>query len=505
MGTAFFFRFYNLSQAPLWYGDECSELMLCQDFSRGMYNCDARQYRTFLPPYTYSPPLYPLMCSRFTAFFGETIHIKRIYTSIFALLCVPLLLILSGMLFKAPAAHLSTLIFALHPIAVVYNRYGFRHNQSMFFNLLFFLLAAIAIKSSEKTYLMAGFLGLAGGMSLFSSYRSYFIFFIFLYVFLKYFDLKKLLLGLFLFFLPGLIMYIPLIMRDNAAFFSNFYMDALNIIKGPEFFNAVPLLDKFSTMCSDFLDLFSIDFICFFSFVGFFVHSKNSIVKFIFTSMILFVITIVHKQEMIRTFTYPALLIMPLFSLGASLFCVFVYKGLINRYNCSNIKKLNFLSILFFTVYLVFLSNQSLKIITGKSPTSLVNFSVQSNKDTAAAASYLNRNTDKSDIVIANPNLLWLLNCRRTSILQAVGYEAKKFPPYFLWPMPVERFVFDPSFKEAAYFVFARGIDTIFTFNIAGVADYVNQKINSGNWKLVKQIGEYNIYRNTKKQNHRKY
>jgi hypothetical protein len=71
--------------------------------------------------------------------------------------------------------------------------------------------------------------------------------------------------------------------------------------------------------------------------------------------------------------------------------------------------------------------------------------------------------------------------------------------------MPVERFVFDPSFKEAAYFVFARGIDTIFTFNIAGVADYVNQKINSGNWKLVKQIGEYNIYRNTKKQNHRKY
>jgi hypothetical protein len=109
------------------------------------------------------------------------------------------------------------------------------------------------------------------------------------------------------------------------------------------------------------------------------------------------------------------------------------------------------------------------------------------------ASRWLNERLGKSDLVICNPNIAWLLHCRVADLMQATAWRGT---PTFTFERPVsrERFLFPADVSKARYVVVG-DIDKRWTFLQPGVANISKQLIDE-KWPVVWQGPFYLILEN---------
>lgn len=506
-----FLRFWNLSESPRWYGDECVEMLLARDFASGRMAWDAWEYRTMMPPYSFSPPLYLQETALFMKIFDrprqEQLLWYRGWTSLMATASLPALAWL-GRIAGGPVTGLAAaLIYAVHPVTVVHGRFGFRHNQSMLFNLLFlcFLLLwmrASGNRSQSRKWLLLA--SLATALSFFCTYRSYVtLLALFLLIFAhvrRYRDWPGLAAALLIALGPGAVMYLPFLIRDGMAFFSNMATDIWQNIASPQAKSLFPktgITKALSDLNRGFLDLISYDLITLLGLHGLLTglgRGKRRVVFFFFLAALL---TIVNKQNTIRTFFYPVIIIAPLFSLGAAFSLLSLGRGtlkLLGRIRGGALSSRCHYRLAPLYLAFVICLFVSFRQAQGKLEIPLSHLSARDSGDSLRAAQWINSRVGSEELVVAPPTLSWLLNGKRTTLLQATAFATGKCPPYFFQPMPRDRYTYNPSLENAGTIVVG-DIDETFTLRMPGVRDYLNMVLAKGDFELAMVIGEFRIYR----------
>ena len=111
------------------------------------------------------------------------------------------------------------------------------------------------------------------------------------------------------------------------------------------------------------------------------------------------------------------------------------------------------------------------------------------------ASRWLNERVAKSDLVICDPNIAWLLHCRVADFIQATAWQGKRT---FTFERPVrrERFLFPADVNQARYLVVG-DIEQRWTFAQPGVAEIANQLVNE-KWPIVWRGRFYLIFENPK-------
>ncbi|PKK88763.1 MAG: hypothetical protein CVV64_17330 [Candidatus Wallbacteria bacterium HGW-Wallbacteria-1] len=518
------FRFVNLGKYPAWYGDECVELLLARDFASGRMAWDAWEYRTMMPPYSFSPPFYVQGAALFLKLTGappdDQLLYYRGYTSIMATAAVPAIAWL-GRLAAGPWTGLAAaLVYAVHPVAIAHGRYGFRHNQSMLFNLLFLIFALLAAGyarhgeqdarehdahsaggagdaagSSRKWILLAA---LACGLSFFATYRSYVTVLAMLLLIISHFratkDVKGCLGALLIMGGPGFIMYLPFIARDGTAFFGNMASDLWNNVASPasHLFPARSFSQRILEVNGGFLDLVSYDLITLMGFIGLLLIRNARAARVLFLFLLVALLTIVDRQTSLRSFFYPAIIIAPLFSLGTAVVLLRLGRAAAQIIKPWGVRPAVFrLSPLLLAAIIAIVP--AIAQITGKMRMPLSHLSTVDTDNARKAAVWINERVTDEDVVIAAPTLSWLLRGKRANLLQSFAYVSEKCPPFFFQPMPRARFFFKPDLASARILVISE-IDEAFTLRMPGVRDYMNRSLANGDFELARIMGEYRIY-----------
>ncbi len=105
-------------------------------------------------------------------------------------------------------------------------------------------------------------------------------------------------------------------------------------------------------------------------------------------------------------------------------------------------------------------------------------------------ADWINQRVRSTDLVIAMPEISWLLHCRTTELLQAVAVtgRATGFYPAGLGP---KRFVYDPRLDAARYLV-------VDSFTRQLIVEYADERalvrVAQSGWSVVYRQGEYVVY-----------
>lgn len=120
-------------------------------------------------------------------------------------------------------------------------------------------------------------------------------------------------------------------------------------------------------------------------------------------------------------------------------------------------------------------------------------WTTQSTEEVDKAAAWLNTRLAPTDIVIANPNLAWLLNSRTANMLQLTAWNGKDTFMYE-YGMPKDRFIFPLDRSSIRYLVLG-DIDQIWGIHQPNVLSILEEYDVEG-WRLVWKSPTYLILEN---------
>lgn len=120
--------------------------------------------------------------------------------------------------------------------------------------------------------------------------------------------------------------------------------------------------------------------------------------------------------------------------------------------------------------------------------------SSQNVKDTLAAADYLNRNTNVTDIVVTDDHTMRFLHARTADYVHCFIIDHKRFV-YADPNLGPERFVFNSSYRNVKYFVLSKRNTAEFSRLGESNPDIMDVMDEVRKWP-VHEVGTYSVYRN---------
>ncbi len=483
-------RFWNLDTTPLWYSDEGVNLNIAWNLVNGQAQMFACDY-VFMP----HPPLFYLLSGFFLKIFGYNLVSARMLTALCGVATTVLLFFIGKDLANKYVGLAAGFLFAIFPLAVLYNRWDFDYNLLQLF-ATFTLLACVRFyKTRSRKWFFAAALG-AGAASVTSFIGlGLVVGLIVLFFVTRSFktSVKAILLALGVFAVYILCMLA--LQWDFFLFSLNYMLSKQGSGSGTIIFDRLKDLILFSPW-------FSIGFLGLLTYPVFSRKKQESTITlglfsflFLFT-LVLFSIQGNHIRGIIQLFPFFALGIA--FAIGAVLRFFNPSQMQISK-SFHKIKTSKIVSASFWLCVALLLAvpigavlHDDFNAVNSGFNSGLEPLCTQSADNAYQVAEYVNSQTSSNDFVLVSPQIAWLMKSNATTLTQAVAIN-NLATAYFPGDMESESFVYNCSYTNAKFLV-SDHFSEIWTFKQSNVAEIASNILS--NWTRVYEVGEYQVYLN---------
>jgi 4-amino-4-deoxy-L-arabinose transferase-like glycosyltransferase len=530
-------RVWDLGVIPSWDYDEGVNINIAWNLVHGSLSWFNLEY-TFVP----HPPLFFIAAGAFLKIFGNDLLVLRALTALYGILTLILLYLMGREFLNEKMGLLISFLFAIYPNAIFFGRIGFANNQLMLLSVLtlYSLLKYFKHRTAKWAYLAS----LSAGLASVTEASGIIMVLSVGLVFLVY-DRKKLLRVLFISSAPFALFFFSMLVISPHSFIHdiNYQFERLRTtekVNTEPFSNilGVFLLVFFIVLCygsrkkiagiyrniaffiaSCFslgiesskreqwmrdnltLVLFSLNLFAasmvfgpvnnqaffngipdyfLFGFIGLFLikagRTRNTILLFLAPQVLLF-FKIKRSDHMLIPF-YPYLAL----GLAVLLYTIYV--------RVKSSEKLRILSIpvalLLAAPFAVILCNDVSAFILGQG------INVERPDDRIQAADYVNRNTNATDVVIANCHTARFIKARVSEFAIAYVTDNRKFS-YMDYTLGPERFAFNSSPRNAKFFIADEDLEEL--KKTEKYSNLVDVLTDLENWSCVR-IGRNYVYRN---------
>lgn len=530
-------RVWGLGVIPSWDYDEGVNINIAWNLVHGSLSWFNLEY-TFVP----HPPLFFIAAGALLKIFGNDLLVLRALTALYGILTLILLYIMGKEFLNEKLGLLISFLFALYPNAIFFGRMGFANNQLMLLSVLtlYSLLKYFKHGTIKWVYLASLGAGLASvteasGLSMILSIGL---------VFLVY-DRKNLLRVLFISSVPFALFVFSMLIISPHSFIHDINYQFIRLRNTEKV-----SIDPFSNVIGVFLLVFFI-VLCYgsrkkitgiYQNVAFFIASCFSLGieirkrdqwmrdnltlmlfslnlfaatmafapvnnqtffngipdYFLFGFIGLFLIKSNKTRNIILLFLAPQILLFlkikrsdhmmipfyPYLAFGLAVLLYLVYERV------KSSEKLRILSIpvalLLAAPFAVILCNDVSAFILGQG------INVERPEDRIQAADYVNRNTNATDIVIANCHTARFIKARVSEFAIAYVTDNRKFS-YMDYTLGPERFTFNSSPRNAKFFIADEDLEEL--KKAEKYSNLVDVLTDLENWSCVK-IGRNYVYRN---------
>ncbi len=440
-------------------------------------------------------PMFYLISGSAFYIFGYNIVVARTLTAICGIFSTIILYFLGKELVNDKVGLTSSLLFAIFPLAVLYNRWFFDYNLLQLLGIFTFFASIKYLKTNKRRWFYVASIS-AGVASLTSLIGIGLVVGLFVLIFINK-NIKMTLKGILL--ASGIFAFFPLSML--VLNWSNFIFD-INYLFSASGGSGPTLFDNCKTLTfySPWITLGILGLLLYPFFFG---QKKGSAVVlgffscFFVSTVGLYTISGDHIRGIIQLF--------PFFSLGLALGIWGLLQNAINPVQKQLYKILKNartkkvaigsawlgLLVLFAVLLTPMVISDFQSVVTGFN-TPLDNLCTLNPDAAYNTADYINSNVNSDDIVLSSPHIWWLIKCKTTDLIQSQAIEHKEII-FYPKDMPESRFAFNCSYQNAKYWVvdyFSKN----WYFRQASLNCTISDILT--NWEVVYQYGEYTVYRN---------
>ena len=505
--TAAYFRFHLLDITPGWYPDEGTEIEIATNWLNGEQQYFSISQSTLV---TGRLPLFHLVLASLFKVFGRDILVLRALTAGYGVIITALLFLLGREIWGDSVALLAAGLYAVYPNAVTYSRFGFIYNQFALLNLLTFYALWRYVRIEKNVWLVAACA--FAGLSLVTGISALPIaIFVILVVWLKR--------------LPSLLWVVPLLLLAPAAYF--FFMsisapDALLNDLRYLFLDRVGTGVLFKVLFSvwNYKEIISWD--VWFLVAAFGLTRLPNRQSRLFSSgyfwYMLFA-TAASVPAITNLGFHYMIPMLPWVAVGVAAFCWWGFPRLMRaleevfevlrartRCLCYGTKlaqfvaptaKAFFVGIMLFWIFIspfaVMLVQQ--KLVPGLASPEVENVTVRDFENVDAVVEFINSRSLPDDVVLAPPQIGWLIDANVADFQQATAYQGGTTQNYPM-DMAVQRFLFDCSPDNAKYAVLWTDWGNWASSKMPDVGDTIS---SVSNWPIVFQQADWYVYANPSK------
>lgn len=505
-------RSWNLETIPHWFWDEGVNMHISWNLANGRMQWFCLKY-AFAP----HPPLYFLIASFLLESFGNELIVLRGLSVIYSILTILLVYLIGSKMFGERIGLLSSLLLAIYPTAVYWNRMAFANNQVMFLSMLslYSILLYLDQRDNKWFYLT----GVLAGLSMVTEILGVGVFFAIAAI-LWIYDRRRLPMFIIVSAIPPLVfvvymlnlmpeyfigdvlhgsgranynalalslsiiafMVYPSKIKEVAGDFIQWVFEPviLEIRENlPIFYLALSLI-VFLMPPSDDIFVLNLDFF-WFGVAGFyFIKEKGNrdILLAFFLSTFVMLLWLNRSDHMIIP-------LYPLFCIGLSLLLTEMY-GISCLYFREKVKRnaaLIALVLVFYPLAVTLYYDVS-SFITGDA------LSVEDIGAREQVADFVNAQVTAEDVVLCDSHLTRMINCKTSVLIQSASFEGKPIA-YIRGDYGRDRFLFNCSYRNARFVVLVNGTME-WAMNQTALVDSMNEVQN---WSY-DVVDNYFIYKN---------
>ena len=533
-----FLRLWDIGTIPQWDYDEGVNINIAWNLIHGTFLWFNLKY-TFIP----HPPLFFIISGGLLKIFGYELIVLRALTAFYGILTTIFLYRIGTEFLDERIGLLMSFLFAIYPNAIFFGRIGFANNQLMFLSIITIYLFLKYIKERKLKWLYIS--SIAAGLAAVTEAWGITIVLSALLLVLV-FDRRKVLRVLFISLTPLALFVISMLAIAPDAFIHDisFQPERLNNFEGvslnPFIGIGIFLLAFFCLLCyasreklkeifsnivlfikstiypsidqktrdnimrdNLILILFSLNLFSainvfkplsstsmflgipdyfLLGFIGLFLipnERVRNILLIFLAPQILFFLKIQRSDHMV-------LPLYPFLAIGMACVLYIIYSG---------IKSSERLKLLYVPVVLLLLIPLIALIYFDVSAfTTGQGVTKENPSERMMVADYVNRNTNKTDVVISDPHTARLLKASATEYVIAYSYDQRKYL-YMYSYLKSDRYTFNSSYRNAKFFVTDEDVNNLKEDKYNDVRDILD---DIASWPY-EQIGNYYAYRNPEK------
>jgi 4-amino-4-deoxy-L-arabinose transferase-like glycosyltransferase len=474
---AAFLRLYHLGTNPLWYTDEANYIGVADFLWKGEVRYGAILY-PFATEQLPQPVLFFFLNGIFLRALGVSMFSARLLSALLGIGAIFPLYAIGKRTGGSTVGLLAAFLFTVHFYSVLFLRWGMPYNLSMFFNILT-LYFVVGYEDSKRSGMLLAAAGAAGLSAISSFFGIAAVLFVWLYAAIK--DTRRCWRAIAISIAPLVLFMLWGLSQRGGAFLRD--LVGLFIQMTPQGTSAVEQAQIFAQAALRFA---SYDFIYYFGIVGLLLWGgRGRIISIFFLFLIPLVI---KKQGLDPSVKYNAPTYLFCIYLGLAYLMVRVYE-IAKQQNARRLLVAAFALILA-AMTAMRIYQVSTHIASGYESVG----SVRSIPDARALADYVNGRTMPSDYVIAPERVYWLLRCRTANLYQAVAHDTGGTTWHY--HISATRYAFDCSYKNAKFIILDYTDRAIILHPSNPNMDYIPRMMQEEGWKLVKEIGEYQIFQN---------
>jgi hypothetical protein len=487
-----YLRYANLWANPGWHGNEGYNINIAWNLAQGRLQMYATSFA-----FVQHPPLFYALLAPFMWVLGPDILALRLLSGTFGVLTTGALYILGRSLGSQKIGIFAAGIFAIYPVAVIYNRWGYTYNQLMFLAVVTAILAWRGLESvgkGSRWWLAAGF---SAGLGMISDQEG--VFLIFSVLTCAFVVDRRIFVPTLLAALGPPTIYAAVMMSIMPSEFIYDWQHNLGRVS-----DVSPLV-AMMRMALHYERFLAFDYWLPLGLVGVFLI-PNTKARWMCALFVLAGLLLIVKVRNPNPYFRTAIPLLPFVVLGMAVLMSKATEYLFRWWSeCwvevlgqrwRGARSLAVMFGIFLVLYLpvtitfaVDISGVQNKLLTA--PEELV---ANNADDAKLMAVFVNANADQNDMVIVSSHVAWLLKTRTADLLQAVvatGQGTAFYPD----GLPASRFVYDPRYENAKYVV----VDD-FSRVWAGEMPAEGRILHhvTTNWPAVFVSGEYTVYENPK-------
>jgi len=431
-------RVWNVGEFPGWFRDEGTYYAVSESIARLGKPALGPLNITFCSPFMTHPPFYFYTGAAWLSVLHHSFTSLRLFNLILSMATLVLVYLFALRHLGSTAALLAAAVFAFEPHIVIFNRMIFPYNLYMLLGFTVFIFCIEYYERAESRFIIA-----VSVLCFFTVLTVYYaislIFFIVLLIILKrqWRHLPYLLIPLSAFPLLFLVL--------NLSNVAGLREDLSALLKAAEPGSFLLILNHYT----EFLQTASI---CFAGTVGLFLLRKNSIRWLSLLFMIIVLFPVMRKADtIIKYVSYPIIPVLPFLALGVAGIGTFITTYLRQKKYRVSIRA----TVVVLVLALLLLPDFFTRTEVGlhfKFHVPLSFALVQNPEDAGKAAEFVNRRTDRDDLVIASYNIWHLLHAKKSNIPMLLAYEGTQ-SDFFLYSLSESRFSYTPSLDNASYVI----------------------------------------------------
>ena len=491
LAASAYLRYANLATNPGWDLDEGYNINIAWNLSQGRLQMYATSFA-----FVQHPPLFYLILAPLFSIFGADIAVLRGLTATYGVLTTGLVYLVGKDLVSQRIGLLASALFAIYPVAIMHNRWGYSYNQLMLVSLLvvYFGWRSIRLEASDprKSLLLAGIFAGIGmvsdqeGVALILG-----VFFLAWFVGRRHFAWAA-----FGCLAPPVAYAIGMLSVVPSEFLFDWAHNLGRVTGGS-------LLAQPLTMSIKYQTFLEFDYWIPLGLLGLFLLPATR-AKTLTLAFFVLMLTTVLIIRPVNPFFRTAIPVLPFVCLGLASTVdrggghVYEWaKDAVSGAFSQTVSRLAAIVIVFLAIFAPLAAVAVLDVVEVQTSfrTGIDDFLVKAPDDALAASRVVNDLGSPRDVALVSPNSSWLYSMQTADLLQAVAAEGKG-TAFYPDNMPDSRFAYSPRLGDARFVVLDR-FSELWSKEMPEEARIVRDV--RANWQEVFRSGEYVVYQNPRR------